>query len=500
MNNYTKTPVFKESVYNEKVEASHQECLLRDLNDEENEMAKKARKAVFDYLVDFMVISLDENEDVDNENFMVDEESDKLQKELNDIPGLYKKLRVTIGMKECAFLQVSKMNELEKIKIDYGLYPDSFPFLTLRKNLLLLKRYFYNSYFFNFFIFSRGISLISKFIVNLKAFEIFSLIIILLNSLTYSLRNNRSNQYGSYLDYFNWAEDFFIFFYSAEIILKMLAFGIVLSKDSYFRDGWNVLDFLVIIGLYLSYASVKELNLSLLRLLRLLRPLKNASAFKGLRIILYSLFSALPLLFICFCVLNFFYSVFAIGGLQVFSGILKQRCFNQMTGISFSKDDVCGNRRCDFGFICGKMIENPYENVINFDNLFSSFLLTLFTVTLDNWTTIMYSVLRAYSNYAWIYHVTLAIFGNYFLLNLLLAIIKVKFGESHQILSEENKKEKPNENFKQYIDLIDVKKEGLWEGKRCMQLVKFKSPRIFLYFLYILIKNKKFLHLKFKEN
>ena len=56
MNNYTKTPVFKESVYNEKVEASHQECLLRDLNDEENEMAKKARKAVFDYLVDFLEV------------------------------------------------------------------------------------------------------------------------------------------------------------------------------------------------------------------------------------------------------------------------------------------------------------------------------------------------------------------------------------------------------------------------------------------------------------
>ena len=304
----------------------------------------------------------------------------------------------------------------------------------------------------------------------------------MLNSLIYSLRNNRSHQYGSYMDYFTWAEDFFIFFYSAEMILKMLAFGIVLSKDSYFRDGWNLLDFLVIIGLYLSYASVKDLNLSLLRLLRLLRPLKNASAFKGLRIILYSLFSALPLLFICFCVLNFFYSVFAIGGLQVFSGILKQRCFNQMTGISFSKDDVCGNRICEIGYICGKMIENPYENVINFDNLFSSYLLTLFTVTLDNWTTIMYHVLRAYSNYAWIYHVTLAILGNYFLLNLMLAVIKVKFGESHQVLSEENNNEKPNENSKKYIDLIDVKKDGLWEGKRCMQMVKSNRPRKFLLF------------------
>ena len=143
-----KTPVFKENGYNENVEASLQENLLKDLNDQENEMAKEERKALYDYLVDFMVMSLDENEDVDNNNFMADEDNDKLQKELNDIPGLYKKLRVSMGMKECAFLHVTKMNELEKIKIDYGFYPDSFPFLTMRKNLLLLKKYIFFFFFY----------------------------------------------------------------------------------------------------------------------------------------------------------------------------------------------------------------------------------------------------------------------------------------------------------------------------------------------------------------
>jgi len=310
--------------------------------------------------------------------------------------------------------------------------------------------------------------------VSSKIFEVFSLVIILMNSLSYSMRNNKSNQYGSYSYFFDWAEDYFLFFYTGEMFLKFLAFGLVYYEDSYFRDGWNLLDFFVIVGLYLSYAKVEDLNFSLLRLLRLLRPL-TTSAFKGLRIILYSLFSALPLLFICFCILNFFFSVFAIGGLQVFSGILKYRCFDQSTGLSLEVDDVCGNLICQPGYICGRILDNPYENMINFDNLFNSYLMTLETVTLDNWSTIMYFVMRAYSNYAWIYHVTLAIFGNFFLLNLLLAVIKVKFGESHEILSEENKNER-NENDKKYIELNELKKEGIWEGHKFMKIIKVNQP------------------------
>lgn len=108
-------------------------------NETELEFANEERKMLYEYLVDFMVLNLDDQE-TDENNFLMDVETEKLQKELNDIPGFYKKLKLTVGMKECAFLQVVKMNELEKIKIDFELYPDSFPCLSVRKNLLLLKR------------------------------------------------------------------------------------------------------------------------------------------------------------------------------------------------------------------------------------------------------------------------------------------------------------------------------------------------------------------------
>lgn len=126
----------------EEITGTFQENLLRNINDEQNELANEERKVLYDYLMDFMVISLDDNNEEDLENnFLLDEEGEKMQKELNDIPGLYKKLKITTGMKECAFLQVAKMNELEKIKIDFELYPDEFPLLSLRKNILLLTRF-----------------------------------------------------------------------------------------------------------------------------------------------------------------------------------------------------------------------------------------------------------------------------------------------------------------------------------------------------------------------
>lgn len=328
----------------------------------------------------------------------------------------------------------------------------------------------------------------AKHVIKLKSFEFLSLIIILLNSLSYSLANNDSKEYTKYLSLLVGAENFFLFFYSSEMALKMLGLGIIMKKNAYFRDGWNILDFIVVLALFLSFAGFQDLDLSLFRLLRLLRPLKTAAQFIELRIILYALFSALPLLFISFAILNFFYAVYSIAGLQVFSGILKQRCISVESGLFLAEEMVCGYVECPIDYFCGKSIANPYENIINYDTLHSSYMQTLLTVTLDNWTTIMYFILKAYSNYAWVYFVSLVIVGNYFMMNLLLAIIKVKFSESHIFLKGENnhkniegEKQKENQSF----DLNELKREGLWEGRGFMKKIHENRNRI-------LKKNKNF--------
>lgn len=116
--------------------------------------------------------------------------------------------------------------------------------------------------------------------------------------------------------------------------LKICGLGFVLNKNSYLRDMWNMLDFIIVTTCYLPYiVNTNKINLSGIRSLRVLRPLRTISTIKSLKQILNTLFSSLSLLKDAVCILTFFYLVFAIAGLQLFSGVLKKRCYDMSTGV-----------------------------------------------------------------------------------------------------------------------------------------------------------------------
>jgi len=95
-------------------------------------------------------------------------------------------------------------------------------------------------------------------------------------------------------------------------------------------------------------------NLSVLRSFRVLRPLRTISGIEGLRVIVSALISSLKALLNAVVVLVFFFLIFAIGGLQLFSGILKKRCISIETGSYVADSDFCGTRECPPGYFCGK--------------------------------------------------------------------------------------------------------------------------------------------------
>ena len=118
------------------------------------------------------------------------------------------------------------------------------------------------------------------------------------------------------------------------MVFKVLAKGFILNKNSYMRDPWNILDITIIISGFLSlYLQGKGGNISVLRSFRVIRPLRTISNIQGLRIIVASLLNAMPLLRDSFLVLLFFFLIFAIAGCQLFTGALKNRCFNIDTGV-----------------------------------------------------------------------------------------------------------------------------------------------------------------------
>jgi Ion transport protein len=161
------------------------------------------------------------------------------------------------------------------------------------------------------------------------------------------------------------------------MVVKISSLGFILNQGSYLRDAWNILDFVIIFSGYLSiFLQGSGVNLSALRSFRVIRPLRTISSVAGLRVIVSSLINALPLLRDSLLVLLFFFLVFAIAGCQLFTGALKNRCFNEDTGVI---DEVytqfCGGgNSCRPGFYCAKSNENPSNGATNFDNITFSLL------------------------------------------------------------------------------------------------------------------------------
>ena len=117
----------------------------------------------------------------------------------------------------------------------------------------------------------------------------------------------------------------FLALYTIEMGLKIIGMGFLFNRNAYLRDAWNMLDFVIVITAYIPIvlSGSSNVNLSGLRAFRVLRPLKSISSVDGLKVIVSALLSSLPLLRDTIIVLMFFFFIFAIAGLQLFSGYLK---------------------------------------------------------------------------------------------------------------------------------------------------------------------------------
>lgn len=100
--------------------------------------------------------------------------------------------------------------------------------------------------------------------------------------------------------------------------------GFVTEENTYLRDGWNILDFLVVITSILSL--IGSVNLSAVRTVRVLRPLRSINVIPGLRLLVGSLLDSLPDLGNVVVFLIFIIALFGILGLQIFLGVFENRC------------------------------------------------------------------------------------------------------------------------------------------------------------------------------
>ena len=328
-------------------------------------------------------------------------------------------------------LYTMKKNPYELLKY----YGDPYICLDFRKKLLFI-RYF--------------ISFLALRITQHPFFDILMLVVIFFNCIILAMEDPQSQDLT-----LNSINDSFLYVYTVEMLLKMLANGLFMNKNAYFRGGWNIYDFIIVTTAYIPIifsTQARSFNLSSLRTLRVLRPLRTITSIKSLKILVGTLFSSIPLLLDTIMVLFSFIMIFSIAGVQMFSGSLKNRCFDKETGMK-TVDLLCGHEECPEEELCGKMIANPRWGVLNFDNVFYAFLMVFQIVNMQGWSFIMLCLIKVYSVFIIVYFILLIFIGAFFLMNLTLAVIKAKFTDN--VGKQENLER--NLQIKEEVDINELK-------------------------------------------
>jgi hypothetical protein len=231
-------------------------------------------------------------------------------------------------------------------------------------------------------------------IIKSKAFDRIVIAVIIINSVylavdDYNLQINSSERVQKFRSV---VENIFNALYLTEFVLKFSGMGFVLSKNSYLRDYWNIIDFVIILQVLITWAfsDMISFKLNSLRVVRVLRPLKSLKSIEGLRILVISILHSIPLLRDTFIILGFFYLIFSLIGLHIFAGNFKLRCIYEINGVlgKNGNDILCASSSdCPPSYFCGRAyIMNPNNDQTSFDNFFISFLTVFQCVTLEGWT------------------------------------------------------------------------------------------------------------------
>ncbi|KAK9299972.1 hypothetical protein QLX08_007186 [Tetragonisca angustula] len=249
--------------------------------------------------------------------------------------------------------------------------------------------------------------------------------------------SNLTNQYLEKIEYI------FLVIFTVECVMKIIAYGFVAHPGAYLRNGWNILDFsIVVIGMVSTVLSVlmKEgFDVKALRAFRVLRPLRLVSGVPSLQVVLNSILRAMiPLLHIALLVL-FVIIIYAIIGLELFSGKMHKTCRHNITDAIMDEPIPCGpgGFQCDNvgpEYYCSKRFwEGPNWGITNFDN-FGLAMLTVFQcVTLEGWTDVLYSIEDAMgSSWQWIYFISMVILGAFFVMNLILGVLSGEFSKERE--------------------------------------------------------------------
>ncbi|XP_047184079.1 voltage-dependent T-type calcium channel subunit alpha-1I isoform X2 [Scophthalmus maximus] len=291
-------------------------------------------------------------------------------------------------------------------------------------------------------------------------------------------------------------DDCIFAFFAVEMVIKMVALGIF-GPNCYLGDKWNQLDFVIVMAGVMEYSlDGHNASLSAIRTVRVLRPLRAINRVPSMRILVTLLLDTLPMLGNVLLLCFFVFFIFGIVGVQLWAGLLRNRCFLgediitmynlSMSSYYMTEDGedspfICsaprenGMLRChdvppfsegraecslaaphqssaligsapvvggasvngcvnwnQYYNVCRQGNHNPHKGAVSFDNIGYAWIAIFQVITLEGWVDIMYYVMDAHSFYNFIYFILLIIVGSFFMINLCLVVIATQFSETKQ--------------------------------------------------------------------
>ena len=253
-------------------------------------------------------------------------------------------------------------------------------------------------------------------IIEKPQFETIVLTAIFLNSITLGLETS-PEMMASYGNILHSLDRFFLVFFTLEIIFKILVY-----RHKFFKDPWNLFDFLIVS----SSAFPSAGSISILRALRSLRALRMISIIPTLKKVVSSLLSSIPGLGAITAIVCLLFYVGAVIATRLFSTDFPEW----------------------FGSI-GKSLYSLFQ-----------------VMTLESWSMGIVRPVMVKHPFAWAFFIPFILITTFTLLNLMVAVMVNAMDSETDDLKEETLNQKDKEDILQELRSLKVEIKELKLGKK----------------------------------
>ncbi|CAD8091567.1 unnamed protein product [Paramecium primaurelia] len=313
------------------------------------------------------------------------------------------------------YIQLVPLTGLSRLIYELKKYQDNAKFLQIRKSLVFLSLVF---------------AILAKEMMKSRIYKILMTILILFNVVLFIVVKTQHRE-----DTFE-IEQVITILFIIEILVRIFVSGFFFTKNAFFRNIQDIYDFTLIFAttINLYYPEIFIIDISPLRMITLLFYLGDI--FVGLGVMLLALKQSIKFLLEALMIVGLFSLFFAICGVFLFQGLFNFRC-EYDNGDETDGWVQCHQNQCyEDGMTC-KYTEDTPKMPTSFNNVIYSYGQILRTITMDDWSWVMFFTMRIFHPQVWIYYLGIIFLCGFFGFNLVIAVLKTHYAEA----AEESEKQ-----------------------------------------------------------